>query len=256
MAYNKDAHAPLQQEVNYSIEELRQQVAELSQTVRELLKGKGAQLSGVSVKYLDNLELLPVDKLANVHANGQTVADPDVMLIYDASRSLLRRITVEELYRRYLNSKIPRAQGTEGELQLKGAGGGGNFQTSAHLKFKKADQTLVVKGTIAATHLAVDHSISANIDMVDETTYDVGSYDYTVLAQTEDNHVVINLPPPGTAKGRVVNFKKIAAPNTCVILCRGNLIDGDDSYLLKNNNSTCTLQCDGESWWVIAKNGT
>jgi len=256
MAYNKDAHAPLQEEVNCSLTELRQQVADLSQTVRELLKGKGAQLNGVSVKHLDNLELFPIDNLRNVHANGQTVADPDMMLIYDASRSLLRRITVDELYRRYLNSKIPRAQGTEGEVQLKGGGGGGNFQTSGHLKFKSSDQTLTVNGTVATTHLAVANSVSANMEKVDDPTYDVDTYDYTILGDTQDNHVVINLPPPGTAKGRLLNIKKIASSNTCVVLCRGNLIDGDDSYLLKNNNSTCTLQCDGESWWVIAKNGT
>jgi hypothetical protein len=256
MAYNKDAHAPLKEEVDYSLEDLKQQIRGLSLTVQKLLKGKGAQLSGVSVKTLDNLELLPVDQLTNVHANGQTVADPDIMLIYDTSRSLLRHITVDELYRRYLNSKIPRAHGTEGELQLKGPGGGGNFTTSGHLRFKNADQTLLVNGTLATTHLSVGNSISTNIDIVDDPTYDVGSFEHTVLAQTIDNHVVINLPPPGTAKGRLLNFKKIGAPNTCVLLCRGNLIDGDDSHLLKNNNSTCTLQCDGESWWVIAKNGT
>ena len=237
MAYNKEVHNSLEQQVNNSVEDLEKKIDNLQKTVNELLKGKGAQLSGVSAKTVQNLELLRADTLQSIHANGQAIADADSILVYDSSEGFIRRTTLSNFYKRYLNAQIPRAMGTHGHVQLKGPGGGGEFTTSPHLIFKQADQILEIEGTVKARHLDIGNTVTANISTVTENVYTLTSYDYTLLADTAHNHVVINLPDPGTCHGRILNFKKIANENTMVLLCTDNLVDGSDSTILSKKSS-------------------
>ena len=85
--------------------------------------------------------------------------------------------------------------------------------------------------------------------------------DYTILCDSSNNKVKIELPPPCNSAGRVLVIKKVNTnkykinSNEVVISCEESKIDITDTVSLKMNYSTRTLQSDGDNWLIIQKIG-
>ena len=253
MAYNKDAHIPLENEVSRNITGLSEELNTVNATVSDLLNGAGAELAGVSAGNLTDLEQLKLDSLQNANIQGQTLADLDLILIYDESQGVLRKTTLSKLHNGNLNSKAIHPAGSTGQLQIKSPDG---VVATSNLVYKTSNNTLEVEGTVCTTNISVNGSITAAIHTVTGSIHNITEYDYTVLADTADNNIIINLPSPATCTGRVLNLKKTATSNNLTFSCDSGLIDGTASKTISKNNSSRTLQSDGASWWIINKNGT
>tara|TARA_Y100000034_G_C6770771_1_gene343845 strand:- start:81 stop:842 length:762 start_codon:yes stop_codon:yes gene_type:complete len=253
MAYNRDAHRPLESEVSKNITDLNEKLDTVKATVSDLLNGEGAELAGVSAGNLADLEQLKLDSLQNANIQGQTLADLDLILIYDESQGVLRKTTLSNLHNGYLNSKAIHPAGSTGQLQIKSPDG---IAATSNLVYKTSNNTLEVEGTVHATNINVNGSIIAGIHTVTGSTHNITEHDYTVLADTADNNIIINLPSPARCSGRILNLKKTAASNNLTLSCNSGLVDGIGSRVVKNNNSARSLQSDGTNWWIISKSGT
>ena len=253
MAYNRDAHIPLENEVSTNIADLNARLEKLTTTINEILKGSGTELVGVPAGSLTELEQLDLDSLQDANKQGQTLADLDLIVVYDTSHNILRKTTLASLHNGYLNSKTVQPAGTTNQLQIKSTTG---VTASPNLTFKNSNNTLEVNGTITATNVAVSSTLTAPITTITEGAYSITEHDYTVLVDTADNNIVVTLPNPMTCSGRILNLKKIATTNNLTLLCDSGTIDGIGSRVIKNNNSTRTLQSDGNNWWITSKSGT
>ena len=253
MAYNRDAHLPLENEVNKDITDLSEQLSTVQATVDGILNGSGTALVGVPAGALTNLEQLKLDSLENADTQGQTLADLDLVVVYDASHDILRKTTLSNLYSAYLNAKITQPAGSTNQLQIKSPAG---ITATPNLTFKTSNNTLEVNGTICGVEMNINGSIRSPIRTITKGAYNVGEHDYTILANTAERNIIITLPPPASNSGRLLNFKKASTANSLTLLCESALIDGIDSRVVSKNNSTRTLQSDGVNWWIISKSGT
>ena len=253
MAYNRDAHLPLENEVNNNIIDLNAKIDKITTIVNNILNGTGAELAGVPAAALTNLEQLKLDSLEDVNIQGQTLADLDLVVIYDASHNILRKTTLSSLYTTYLNAKAVHPAGSPNQLQIKSPAG---VTASPNLTFKTSNNTLEVNGTVRSGGVNIKGSVIAPVYVITEEVYNITEQDYTILADTTDKNIVVVLPKPTRCAGRLLNFKKTAAVNNLTLLCESGLIDGIDSRVISQNNSTRTLQSDGTNWWIISKSGT
>ena len=77
--------------------------------------------SGLSIKnkqlYIDPTKSQPITQ------GGQNLSDQDLLLVGDISRNQLQNTTLKNLYDNYIDMKIPKATGDNGQLQIKSKNG-------------------------------------------------------------------------------------------------------------------------------------
>ena len=159
---------------------------------------------------------------------------------------------------------MPHASGPIGSLQIKGKS---EFESCSKLSYDVAESTLKVEGKIKSKTVHVDKKLNChgavyhNITKTSDAVYQVTDNDYTILCDSSDNKITVELPPPCNSAGRVLVIKKANSDryklnsNIVEIRCEESKIDISDSVVLKSNYSTRTLQSDGETWLVINKIG-
>ena len=225
---------------------------------------------GISLDSESGLQLkrgkLAIDltKSEKINIRGQNLSDDDLLLVSDVSANRTNSTTLKNLYDNYINLKIPRASGTAGNLQLKGKSG---FEACSKLNYNTAEETLNVEGKIKTKSIHVDKKLIChgavyhNIIKTSDAVYQVVEDDYTILCDSSNNKVVVDLPAPCNSAGRFIVIKKTNSDryklnsNVVEIRCEESKIDISDSVILKSNYSTRTLQSDGETWLVINKIG-
>jgi hypothetical protein len=161
---------------------------------------------------------------------------------------------------------VPRAAGTKGQLQLKGAR---EFESSVNLTYDPAANLLKVDGKIQADNLKIDSkfvcegSVHHNIKKIDAPVYEIQKEDYTVLCDVVKNRVMtVKLPPAQNSHGRILIIKKTnsdkyeSAAGVVEVSCDEGPIDLSDTCIIKMNYSTRTFQSDGDRWWLIGGSGT
>ena len=159
---------------------------------------------------------------------------------------------------------MPHAVGSKGSIQFKGAK---EFESSPKFSYDLVDDTLKVEGKVkgkviqANKKLVCQGAVYLNITKTSDSVYQVMDSDYTILCDSSQNKITVQLPAPCNSEGRVIVIKKANSDryklnsNTVEICCEESKIDLSDSVVLKSNYSTRTLQSDGETWYVINKIG-
>jgi hypothetical protein len=200
-----------------------------------------------------------------INKDGQNLTDQDVLIVADVSKGTTNSTTLGNLYKNYVEPRIPHASGVSTQIQFKGVS---EFESSPNLTFDAASNLLNVEGKIRSdsAHIEGDlrcaGAVRHNIIMVSDNHYDISDSDYTVLCNTGKNQVKVNLPPACNHKGRVLIIKKTDSnkykitSNVLTISCEEGTIDLSKEIKLKMNYSTRTLQSDGENWWLISAKGT
>ncbi len=79
--------------------------------------------------------------------------------------------------------------------------------------------------------------------------------DSTVIVNTDDGDMTINLPSATSIKGRIYTIKKSSNTNNAIITpVTTQLIEGRATFRLKYLNEYVTIQSDGSNWVIIASN--
>ena len=204
-------------------------------------------------------------KAEKINSQGQNLSDNDLLIVGDVSRGSTNSTTLRNLYDSYINTKVPHAAGSKGQLQLKGAR---EFESSAKLTYDSAANLLKVDGKIQADSLKIDSkfvcegSVYHNIKKTDTPVYEIQKEDYTVLCDTLKNKVKVKLPPANNNHGRILIIKKTNSDKYKItssvveVSCEEGPIDLSDTCIIKMNYSTRTFQSDGDRWWLIGGRGT
>ena len=227
--------------------------------------GLGISLDAECGLWLKSNKLtLDLTKAEGINARGQNLSDDDVLLVGDISTNRTNNTTLKNLYESYISLKVPQPTGPKGSIQFKG---NREFESSPKLNYDVGDNTLKVEGnlksnTIHAHKKLVCHgAVYYNITKTSDAVYQVMDDDYTILCDSSNNKVKIELPPPCNSAGRVLVIKKVNTnkykinSNEVVISCEESKIDITDTVSLKMNYSTRTLQSDGDNWLIIQKIG-
>mgnify|MGYP003632083709 FL=1 len=233
------------------------------------LKLKIEQHSGLAISN-DKLTL-KLNETLNVTHDGQNIQDPDLVLLYDASRGDVRHSTLQNLYEGYIASKVPRPAGPNNSLQIKAGSG---FTGNSSLTYDGQNNLLSVQGSVLANVLSVSQEINANgktnlngavahnIKTISNARYEVGPTDYTVVADTSKFGVSIILPCAADHLGRVLNFKKtdlnkyrLSSNILKIVALEGN-VDRTNEFSIKMNYSSVSLQSDGTNWLIISARGS
>ena len=203
-------------------------------------------------------------KAERINIRGQNLSDDDLLIVSDVSTGRTNNTTLKNLYDNYIEFKIPQSSGAIGSIQLKGKSG---FDSSAKLSYDTDNNVLKIENKIKAKEAIIDKSLTCagavyhNITKTSCAVYQVTENDYTILCDSSNNKVLVELPPPCNNVGRVLVIKKANSDryklnsNAVEIQCQESKIDINDSINLKSNYSTRTLQSDGETWHVINKIG-
>ena len=227
---------------------------------------------GLSIK---NKKLsLDCENSQDVKEAGQNISDPDLLLIYDASRGETRHSTLKNLYDGFLNGKVPQPGGQKNSVQYRG---NKHFEGAEHFTYDPASKTVQVKGTVKSlTHQSsrkleangqfhANGAVYAGIKKVSAKEYEIQDTDNTILFDTSDSKVTALLPPARECPGRVIIIKKINKEDdkykirgtySLTIKTEGELIDFSKEINIKSNYSSRTLQSDGNKWWIISKSGS
>jgi hypothetical protein len=79
--------------------------------------------------------------------------------------------------------------------------------------------------------------------------------DSTVIVNTDDGDMTINLPSATSIKGRIYTIKKSSKYNYAIITpVISQLIDGNETFRLKSLNEFISIQSDGSNWVIISSN--
>ena len=160
---------------------------------------------------------------------------------------------------------MPKASGQNNEIQFKTNAG---FGSSTKLSYDKAKETLNAGGTICATQLKVEDSLSCtgavyhNIKTVTQPEYEVAADDYTVLCNAVKNQIIVNLPPACNNRGRTLIIKKTNTDKYSIrshpvkIRVSEGTLDINAETVMKMNYSARILQSDGINWWVVGTKGS
>jgi len=256
----------------------------------DTLEGDGGQLTNLDAGALEgklNLETIEVgidgalstsnnklsidfDAVAPMSKTGQTVADSDKLLLYDASHDGLRHATFGELYRDYIRTKQHLPGGDRHSVQFRK---GNSFGGTRNLRFDDQKSILNLEGSLYATRVRVDEELVAeralhtrgaiyqNLVRISDTEYKVKENDYTILVDVSDNKVNLILPNAAENSGRVLNIKVVNSKksniksNKVIIQSDGGLLDLFEEATLKMNTSARSFQSDGENWWIISSRG-
>jgi len=227
--------------------------------------GVGISLSqggGLAIRN-KNVVVAP-SKSQPVTTNGQNLSGDDVVLVEDVSRSALVHTTLNNLYDAYIKHRISHAHGNIHEVQLKGKTG---FSSSPKLSYNADSHILRVDGRVAAAGLQVDGEMKCNgavvknIKQITERAYEPDGADYTILCDTIDNPIDVILPPACNNVGRVLIIKKANSQkykinsHSVKVRVHEGTIDLTDEMVLKTNYSVCSVQSDGNKWWVLNSKG-
>lgn len=207
----------------------------------------------------------------SIRTQGQTLADPDLLLIYDVSKSELRNTTLQVLHDDYLHSKLKHPGGQVNSLQFKkGTGFGG----SAALTFNSTKKVLNIEGHLDTLSLSTTNALTVGgalhqagalyqaIKTITAAEYSVQEEDYTLLADVSDTSICITLPDAAANEGRVINVKSINSikytlrSHSLVIKSAAGQLDLFKDLTLKMNGTSRTFQSDGTNWWIIAGRGS
>tara|TARA_Y100001937_G_scaffold45112_1_gene63371 strand:- start:4415 stop:5542 length:1128 start_codon:yes stop_codon:yes gene_type:complete len=219
--------------------------------------------SGLSIKskqlYVDPTKSQPITQ------GGQNLSDQDLLLVADISRNQLQNTTLRNLYDNYIDVKIPKASGGNGQLQIKNESG---FGASEKLTYDIGKNKLNVDGLIVADRITTEGkfkcegSVYKRIIKTDSPNYVVADDDYTILCDTVKNKVTVKLPPACNNTGRILIIKKVNTDKYSIksepinIVAKDSIIDRKDVMVIKMNYSSRMLQSDGENWWSIGLSGT
>ena len=219
--------------------------------------------SGLSIK--SNQLYVDPSKAQNITHGGQNLSDEDLLLVADVSRGSLQNPTLNNLYKNYIDVKIPKAAGTRNQIQLKGDSG---FSASPNLTFDAAKNKLNIDGAVVAARitsegdLRCEGAVYKNIVRVSEQSYTITETDYTIICDTVKNKISINLPPACNNRGRVLVIKKANTDKYKInshpieIIAKDSTIDMKDIMIIKMNYASRMLQSDGENWWSIGISGS
>lgn len=208
---------------------------------------------------------IDLTKTERINLRGQNLSDDDLFIVSDVSTSGIRNTTLKNLYDNYINLKVPHAAGTAGQIQFKG---NSEFESSPNLSFDHTSDTLSLEGKLESKNVYVkkklvcEGSVRYNITKTTDRVYQVLENDYTILCDSLNNKIKIELPPAVNNEGRILIIKKANTDkykinsNGIEISCEEGRIDISDSHPIKMNYSSRTLQSDGENWWIIGTKGT
>ena len=172
---------------------------------------------------------------------------------------------MSNLYDNFLSIKVPHAVGSSGELQYKGKR---EFESSTNLSFDATSNTLNVEGKVKSNHivssqkLVSEGAVHFNVTKIVSKTYNVQDDDYTILCDSVENKITVNLPPPQNNVGRILIIKKTNASkyklnsHIVSVVCEEGPIEIGSQADIKMNYSSKTFQSDGENWWIIGSNGS
>lgn len=201
----------------------------------------------------------------SINKNGQNLSDDDLLMVADVSTGNIKNTTLANIYSSYINSRIPHAVGTLGEIQFKGKK---EFKSHAGLRFEEATNTLHVAGKlksntiVSKSKMVCEGAIYQNITTTSNELYVATEYDYTIVCDASDNKVTVNLPAPQNNRGRIIVVKKANKDkyklnsNLVNVACSEGRIDINNITEIKMNFSTKTFQSDGENWWIIGSYGS
>ena len=207
---------------------------------------------------------LDLSKTEAINLRGQNLSDDDLLVVSDTSANNTNNTTLKNFYDNYISLKVPHAGGTKGSLQFKG---NSEFESCPKLNYDVADSVLKVEGKIKSKSIYANKkfvchgAVYQNITKTSDSVYQVADDDYTILCDSSQNKVTVQLPAPCNSEGRVLIIKKTNSDrykinsNAVEICCEESKIDISDSVTLKSNYSTRTLQSDGTTWLVISKIG-
>ena len=227
---------------------------------------------GLSIK--NKKLVVDCENSLDVKDAGQNISDPDLLLMYDASRGEVRHTTFKNLYDGFVVSKVPHPDGVKNSVQYKG---NKYFEGTERFTYDPSSGILSIKGAVKNLDSHVSRKLESNgqthlngslfkpIKKVHDSKYDFQDTDHTVLFDTGDNNVVATLPPARENAGRVIIIKKInndenkykvRGTHSLKIKTEGELIDFSTEISLKSNYSTRTIQSDGDKWWIINRSGS
>ena len=219
--------------------------------------------SGLELK--SNKLCISAPNTTEINSSGQTLSDPDLLLVHDTSRNMLTHTTLSNLFDTYINTKVPHASGTPGAIQFRGKK---EFQSSDKFYFDNLNSVLNIAGKLKANSVVStektinEGAVYNNISKVSSKKYEVSDNDYTILCDASQNIVKINLPAAKNNTGRVLVIKKTNTDkyklnsNVVYVTCEEGTIDINDRIEIKMNYSSRTVQSDGENWWIIGSKGT
>lgn len=219
--------------------------------------------SGLSVKS-KKLKVDPA-RLNPINVDGQNLSDADLLIISDISDGQTKHTSLSNLYDNFLSIKVPHAVGSSGELQYKGKR---EFESSTNLSFDATSNTLNVEGKVKSNHivssqkLVSEGAVHFNVTKIVSKTYNVQDDDYTILCDSVENKITVNLPPPQNNVGRILIIKKTNASkyklnsHIVSVVCEEGPIEIGSQADIKMNYSSKTFQSDGENWWIIGSNGS
>ena len=207
---------------------------------------------------------LDLTKAESINSKGQNLSDDDLLLVGDISTNNTNNTTLRNLYESYIKLRVPHAAGIKGNIQFKG---NSEFESCAKLNYDATNSVLKVEGKVKSKSIHADKKLVCggavyhNITKTSDSVYQVVDSDYTILCDSSQNKVTVQLLPPCNSEVRIVIIKKANSDrykinsNAVEIRCEESKIDISDSVTLKSNYSTRTLQSDGETWLVINKIG-
>ena len=207
---------------------------------------------------------IDLSKTERINSKGQNLSDDDLLIVSDVSTAKTNNTTLKNFYDNYINIKVPHASGPAGSLQIKGKS---EFESCPKLTYDVKETTLKVEGKVKTKTIHVDKNLVCegavyhNIIKTSDAVYQIVDSDYTILCDSSNNKICVELPPPCNNAGRVLIIKKTNSDryklnsNLVEIRCEESRIDLSKSVVLKSNYSARTLQSDGETWHVINKIG-
>lgn len=205
-------------------------------------------------------------KVQDIREGGQNLSDADTILVADVSSGKTRSTNLQNLYESYIKVKNPQPAGSLNEIQLKGRSG---FNSTSNLFYNTKTDELNVQGTINSKQVKItgnlrcEGSVFGNIKKITCERYEVESHDYTILCDAESQPINVILPPACDNTGRILTIKKVNTDKynlrSYPVIIQSDpteTIDFKESVTIKMNYSSCTVQSDGENWWVIGIKGT
>ncbi len=219
--------------------------------------------SGLSIK--SNQLFVDPTRANPITAGGQNLSGDDLLLVGDVSRGSLNNTTLANLYDNYIYLRVPKSAGSKNEIQIKNENG---FSATPNFTYDIARDHLNVDGTIVADKIISEGALSCagavykNIRATTEVNCTVEDDDYTIVCDTVNNKITVELPPACNNKGRILVIKKSNTDKYNIksypvdIITKEGRIDTNDKMVIKMNYASRMLQSDGENWWSIGISGS
>jgi len=93
-----------------------------------------------------------------------------------------------------------------------------------------------------------------NTIAIKTANYSLTTSDRTIFMNCNEAALTVTLPAVASSNGRTIIISKIDTTTNALTLSLPVYFSSTESITTLNYNTALTLQCDGTSWWVIAKN--